>query len=119
MTDEVWLARVNSCKVLFEKKQPKMSRKEKLLAKKLYKYKAMIKTETQVKKTYSKNKFIKLLCSEKFHISLIIPTILGIFIPLIEVKEYVVCFSFLMGVSTQPLIKTIGEIYKKNESNGN
>jgi len=66
-----------------------------------------------------KSKFIEMLCSQKFHISLIIPTFLGIFIPLLEAKEYIAFFSFIMGLSTQPLIKTIDEIYFKNQKDGN
>jgi hypothetical protein len=119
MNDTIWLSRKNICKIMYDRKKVSQNKRDIKIANKLNKMSIKMKAERQKEMTHRKNKFVQLMCNQKFHISLILPTIFGIFIPLIEVKEYVVCFSFLMGVFTQPLIKTIGEIYNKDESDGN
>jgi hypothetical protein len=62
---------------------------------------------------------LELFTSEKFYISLIIPIMIGTLLSLIEVKVYLIFMSFLLGVSTLPLLITIKEIFFKNNDNAN
>ena len=65
------------------------------------------------------NNFVELFTSQKFYISLIIPIMIGTLLSLIEVKVYLIFMSFLLGVSTLPLLITIKEIFFKNNYNAN
>lgn len=59
---------------------------------------------------------VRLLKSEKFYLSLVIPILLSFLIYLLHTKPFIVFFSVALGVSLIPLLKTIDEIFEIREN---